>query len=146
MAQLLLQCAYVLHRHDQSHSHQNITWSLPQNELRQATNSHTIWIAIQQPPHVLYYFARQHKQDTSTRLWQRSCLSGLGPTFRGCFAQPHAALLVFWLPKGFVCYAEFGRTCARCATSGIVTQGSYWMWCMSTASEHFSRLLCCSGV
>ena len=38
MAQLLLQCAYVLHRHDQSHSHQNITWSLPQNELRQATN------------------------------------------------------------------------------------------------------------
>lgn len=66
---------------DQSHSHQNTTWSLPQNELRQATNSHTIWIAIQQPPHVLYYFARQHKQDTSTRLWQRSCLSGLGPTF-----------------------------------------------------------------
>ncbi len=30
-----------------------------------------------------------------------SCLSGLGPTFRGCFAQPHAALLVFWLAKGF---------------------------------------------
>ncbi len=71
---------------------------------------------------------------------------GLGPTFRGCFAQPHAALLVFWLPKGFVRYAKFGRTSARCATSGIVTQGSYWMWCMSTASEHFSRLLCYSGV
>ena len=62
------------------------------------------------------------------------------------FAQPFAALLIFWLPKSLVRYTKSGRHCASCAASGCATRGSLWMWYMSTVSEHFSRLRRCSGV